>query len=310
MADYITIDGGTTNTRIALVSGHRIVDVLKFPVGAQKSIGNQALLRTTIRDGIAILLTRTGRQPGDIVRILASGMITSEFGLLELPHIAAPAGLRELHDAMYETTLPDISPIPFVFIRGVVTGGSDYADTDMMRGEETELMGLQHDGAGVYVLPGSHSKIVQTDEHGRITSFRTMLTGEMIAALSAHTILKDAVVLNAQPADRDFLLEGFRYAREHGLNDALFKVRILKNRMRRTPAEVTGFYLGAVLCDEICCILNQHPAQIILAGKKELREPMQTLLEVHVPGIVVSVPDDIAGCASALGAVRIFEYQP
>jgi 2-dehydro-3-deoxygalactonokinase len=237
-------------------------------------------------------------------------MITSEFGLLELPHIAAPAGLRELHDAMYEITLPDISPIPFVFIRGVVTGGSDYADTDMMRGEETELMGLQHDGAGVYVLPGSHSKIVQTDEHGRITSFRTMLTGEMIAALSAHTILKDAVVLNAQPADRDFLLEGFRYAREHGLNDALFKVRILKNRMRRTPAEVTGFYLGAVLCDEICCILNQHPAQIILAGKKELREPMQTLLETHVPGIVVSVPDDIAGCASALGAVRIFEYQP
>ena len=310
MADYITIDGGTTNTRIALVSGHRIVDVLKFPVGAQKSIGNQALLRTTIRDGIAVLLTRTGRQPGDIVRILASGMITSEFGLLELPHIAAPAGLRELHDAMYEITLPDISPIPFVFIRGVVTSGSDYADTDMMRGEETELMGLQHDGAGVYVLPGSHSKIVQTDEHGRITSFRTMLTGEMIAALSAHTILKDAVVLNAQPADRDFLLEGFRYARAHGLNDALFKVRILKNRMRRTPAEVTGFYLGAVLCDEICFILNQHPAQIILAGKKELREPMQTLLETHVPGIVVSVPDDIAGCASALGAVRICEYQP
>ena len=55
-----------------------------------------------------------------------------------------------------ETAQRDLADIPFVFFRGVKTA------TDMMRGEETELVGLcaAPDAGSVYVLPGSHAKIV------------------------------------------------------------------------------------------------------------------------------------------------------
>lgn len=34
MATYITIDGGTTNTRIGLIKDYNLIDIIKFDVGA------------------------------------------------------------------------------------------------------------------------------------------------------------------------------------------------------------------------------------------------------------------------------------
>ena len=55
-----------------------------------------------------------------------------------------------------------------------------------------------------YVLPGSHSKLIHVDGAGRIVDFTTMLTGEMIAALSQNTILKDAVYLAGTRLDESW----------------------------------------------------------------------------------------------------------
>ena len=38
MANYITIDGGTTNTRISLIKDLTITDTLKFNIGAKGGI--------------------------------------------------------------------------------------------------------------------------------------------------------------------------------------------------------------------------------------------------------------------------------
>ena len=178
MANYICIDGGTTNTRINLVCDRKLVDSMKFNVGARSGIDNKMLLRTTVRDGIVELLSRNAMDKANISMILASGMITSEFGLVELPHILAPAGMDEMHAAMHKVVLEDISDIPFVFMRGVKTSVDTLESADMMRGEETELMGLYSE-EGVYILPGSHSKIIKTNAKGQIVNFTTMLTGEM-----------------------------------------------------------------------------------------------------------------------------------
>ena len=59
-------------------------------------------------------------------RILASGMITSEFGLCLLEHLIAPCGMGELAASMHEVVLEDISKIPFVFARGVKTCGEEF----------------------------------------------------------------------------------------------------------------------------------------------------------------------------------------
>ena len=43
---------------------------------------------------------------------------------------------------MEKVVLSEITEIPFVFIRGVKTFSESFEDTDIMRGEETEIMGI------------------------------------------------------------------------------------------------------------------------------------------------------------------------
>ena len=291
-----------------MVLEHKIVSKLQFPVGARNGISDKNLLRQTIKHGIEALLEQHALTQKDITRILASGMITSEFGLVNLPHITAPAGLAQLHETMYETYLPDIADIPFVFVRGVKTDCSSLETADMMRGEETEIMGISREGAGIYVLPGSHSKIIQTDKNGAITEFKTMLTGEMIAAISENTILKDAFQIGKESLREAYLHQGFAYAAERGINDALFKVRILKNLFGKSASETYSFFMGIILCDEIRCILAANPARITIGGKKAIKDAMALLLRAHTSAPVVAIPEKEADVASVVGAIRIFEY--
>ena len=307
MANYITVDGGTTNTRISLVKDFEIKDTMKFNVGAKAGIDNKNLLRETLRDGIRGLLERNDTKEREICRILASGMITSEFGLCKLDHIVAPAGVKELNEAMEEVIFEDISKIPFVFIRGIKMLGDDFAETDMMRGEETEFAGLSSGKGGVYILPGSHSKVIFADESGRITSFHTMLTGEMMAALSQNTILKDAVDLSMSELSEEYLLKGYEYCRECGINKALFKVRILKNIFGKDADETYSFFVGTILCGEIEEIVKLKPERIVIGGKKQIKKAMYCILKNASDSEVVCIDDkDVDNCVS-LGVIRIFE---
>jgi 2-dehydro-3-deoxygalactonokinase len=236
-------------------------------------------------------------------------MITSEFGLCTLPHIEAPAGVRELHDAMHEVPLPEITSIPFVFIRGVKTVGA-LEETDMMRGEETELCGLMPEGTrdALYVLPGSHSKLIETDREGRIVRFSTMLTGEMIAALSAGTILKDAIDLSIKETDEQALIDGCRYAMEKGINEALFKVRILKNLFQKTPVEVYSFFLGAILADEISTILRSSQHLVVIGGKAQIKRATAHLLSKLSDKEIAVLDDETVDACVVHGAIKIYEY--
>ena len=303
MAEYFTVDSGTTNTRISLVRDYKIIDTLKYGVGANQGINCKELIKNTLKCGINELAKR---HKTNVKRILASGMITSEFGLVNLPHITVPAGIGELHSTMYETVIKDISDIPFVFVRGVKTDGGELENSDMMRGEETELMGI-FSGEGVYILPGSHSKIIKVDRNGRIVDFKTMLTGEMISSLSENTILKEAVDLGTQNINKEYLIKGFEYSDNYGINEALFKVRILKNLFYKNPEEIYGFFMGVILCDEIKYILSHNPQKIFIGGKTVIKEPEAVLLKAFSEAETVVVPND-AENASALGIINIYEY--
>ena len=311
MRRYITLDGGTTNTRLSLVVDGEIAETVKIAMGARACIDDASALRTAIKEAIEGLLASRALLDRDVERILASGMITCEFGLCHLPHVEAPAGVRELHESMHEVVLEDISSIPFVFIRGVKTIGATIDGTDMMRGEEAELMGLLKENAPptLYVLPGSHSKLVEVDCEGRITKFSTMLTGEMIAALSQGTILRDAVDLSVDSFDIESLLDGYRYAFKMGINKALFKVRILKNLYSASPVALYSFFLGVVLTDEINAILSSRPRRIVIGGKSQIKHAMAALLQAQTDSReVITVSDADVDASSARGVIRIYEF--
>jgi len=305
--NYITIDGGTTNTRIYLVKNGKITDTQKANIGAKKAIGNNEILKQNIKQGIKEILKKNNMCESDIERILASGMITSEFGLVNLPHITTPAGISDLHRTMYETVFNDISSIPFVFVRGVKTNSKNLENCDMMRGEETELMGL-FCGEGVYILPGSHSKIINAEKNGNITDFKTMLTGEMIASLSKNTILKDSVDIKTAKIDIEYLLKGFEFCKQNGINNSLFKVRILKNMFSANPSQVYSFFLGVVLQGEVEIILSQKPKRIIIGGKKQLKDALTIILEKLSSAKIIKVEDAKADYASTFGLIKIYEF--
>lgn len=311
MKRYVTIDGGTTNTRVNLVEDGRIVAAKKLSRGAKAGIDDRDGLKKELKTAISQLLSENALCEEDVIRILASGMITSEFGLYELPHLNAPVGICELSESMAEVSFPEISKIPFVFIRGIKIDSEELGLFDMMRGEETEMMGLISLYGGedcVYVLPGSHSKIIRTDNIGRITSFSTMLTGEMLMAISQNTILKDAVDLTMEDFDACYLEKGYRFANAEGLNKALFKVRILKNAFKKSASEVYGFFLGAILADEIDSILSLDAKTVVIGGNRKIKTATAALLRSVSDKEILTVSDEDVEKSTAIGAIAIFEH--
>lgn len=311
MANYITVDGGTTNTRVHLVLDGTVVDRIKLSVGAKNGIDGKNSLKSALHDAIETILARNGLNVRDVERILASGMITSEFGLCPLKHITIPAGIKELREGMHETVISEISEIPFAFVRGVITDCIDLDRADMIRGEETELMGILREGNKdvLYVLPGSHSKLISVDRQGKIVDFRTMLTGELFFAVSQNTILKNAVEITPEGFDEAQLLNGYEYCLSHGINEALFKVRILKNVFGMTAQVCYSFLLGVILCGEVREIVKAEESTVILGGQKQLREALKILLSQCSHKNIISLSDAEVENSTANGAIRIYEMK-
>lgn len=310
MGKYITVDTGTTNTRISLIDNKEIIDTLKYKIGVGDVKKDPVILKGTVKYGIEAILKENELSQREIECIIACGMITSELGLCHLEHVVLPCGIEELANSLHNTAIPEICEIPFVFVRGVKAVGSSFEDTDIMRGEETELLGLGEcvERDCLYVLPGSHSKLIYTDSFGRISYFSTELTGELMSAVSISTILSQNIDLSAEmEADKEYLKKGYLYAKENGVNAAFFKVRILNNLLGCTKNRLYGFFMGVALCDEIKNIIKSGAKKVIIAGKAQLKDPIYYLLKEFGGSEIIAVPDKITDNATALGMVKIYE---
>lgn len=317
----ITIDGGTTNTRLSLVSNKTVLDRIKKRVGARDSLDG-APLRESVRDGIKELLERNRLSENNITAVALSGMIGSESGLKNIPHILAPAGKEELRRAAVRADMPEITVIPMCFIPGVRTFPRDTfkdrmnaaeicvaaADCDIMRGEETELVGIEEALPGVIggnttvILPGSHMKLIRTDNSGRITGFRTSVSGELIRAIAENTILSHSIG-NVFPgkADATWLTEGFNFAGRNGLGGALFKVRVMANFAGVSPEKLYAFLTGAVLREDILAAAESE--RVVIGGSDPFRSAIACLLDGKCN--VTVLDDKLAEECSAIGAEAI-----
>lgn len=294
----VILDGGTTNTRLSLWEGDRCLGSTSRRVGSCSP--ERAPLFAAVREALHELLEKTGSRESEISHILASGMITSEFGLFELPHLLAPAGVSELARGVAVRSLPEITSIPFWFIPGVKSEG------DRMRGEETECMGILaatgETRRVLLFLPGTHDKLVLCED-GKILDCLTVLSGEMLAALSQHTVLREAVPSLPEKADPAWLARGAAFAEGKGLGAALFRVRVL-SREGNPPEALGSFFVGAVLQEDVHAAhaFGKIPAWV--GGKEPLRSELTALL--RRAGIDASpLSDEIASQAVPRGALLV-----
>jgi 2-dehydro-3-deoxygalactonokinase len=201
--------------------------------------------------------------------VLLCGMVGSRQGWVEAPYLPCPAGPGEIAGAL--------TPLPFEGARCLLVPGLTTRDAggvpDVMRGEETKLIGLLAElgpAEALACLPGTHAKWARLSG-GRIAGFATQMTGEVRAVLLEHSILgrlaKDA------PMDEAAFLRGVQRAREAGgLLHHLFGTRGL-GLMGELTAEATGSYLsGLLIGHEVAAALAEGAPDgpIHLAGSATL----------------------------------------
>lgn len=318
----LTIDGGTTNTRFCIMDQGNILSSVKMSAGIRNTLSaeNREEYLTAVREMIRQV---TEPYHDSVEAVVASGMIASETGIYTCPHLVLPQDFGTLAQAMHRVELPALSHLPFYFIPGLKTFADPLpdispesiqrlADMDIMRGEETELagiyakMGLQ--GDLTFLLPGSHMKYIQVNRNGRITAFRTSLAGELLRAVTEHTILRsslDQVYPNA--VDAECLQNGYHYARKYSVTEAMFKVRVLeKFGPGISSQQLYSFLLGIVLSDDVeaLCRTQTH---VYIGGSDLFRSAFRLLLEErNGTGTVQEIPAEIANSAAAYGAEWLY----
>ncbi|WP_210497071.1 2-dehydro-3-deoxygalactonokinase [Microvirga antarctica] len=239
----IILDWGTTSFRALLVdgSGH-VVDRVETAEGIQ-SVADGAFAPVLER-AIAPWRKAHGRLP-----VYAAGMIGSRNGWVEMPYVPAPATAESLAAAVRIMPLSGGGTI--TFLPGL-TDRAAMPYPDVMRGEETQLVGLGLGTDTTVVLPGTHSKWARI-EKGAIARFQTFVTGEIFGTLSKHSFLAKAATKPDTP-DWSAFLRGAAFirddTREAGLLSHLFAVRTGWLSGALKPTEMTDYLSGIVVGSE------------------------------------------------------------
>jgi 2-dehydro-3-deoxygalactonokinase len=289
----ICVDMGTTNTRVWIVSNGNIVERVVEQVGVRDSArqGNNFLVRDALRGLIASARTTAAKLNLRVDCVLAAGMLTSSLGLCEVPHISAPAGESELVRALHKFSNPDVADLPIYLVPGVRSGPAspsldDLGQTDLIRGEETVIIGLLQAGIlarnATLLNLGSHWKAISIDEQNRIASSYTTLSGELIHALQAQTILASALPQGRlQDLDMEWLERGRRYQAANGLARSMFSVRLLEQIFRVDQTALSSFLLGAIVESDLRGMekAGKLAGQIIITGTGAAPQAWQRILD-------------------------------
>ena len=232
--------------------------------------------------------------------ILLAGMIGSRQGWVEAPYCPCPAGAIEIAGRL--TSHVTARGRKVAFVPGLSWQSTSGAD-DVMRGEETQILGVASSGRQVLVLPGTHSKWAEVVD-GRVLRFSTFMTGEVFAAMSKHTIL--GRLMTGEGHDPKAFAAGISASGEAGgLLHHLFRVRTA-GLFSRWPAEsLSSLLSGLVIGHEISA------AQAFFAAERVLVVGGAALAERYAEALVTlglaaeTAPADAAARGLALLARQI-----
>lgn len=204
-------------------------------------------------------------------RLVASGMIGSQQGWREAPYCPCPASLAAL--AAHTVSVPLSDGRTLTILPGVCHVDPVTGVPDVMRGEETQIIGaLPAGGAQVAVLPGTHSKWAWVED-GSIVSFASFMTGEVYAALTGHTILGRLMQADAAPDDAAFA-RGVAYGLEApaALLSRIFSARTLglfgQLDATQLPSYLSGLLIGCEIGGALA--MRARTSHVHLLGSAQL----------------------------------------
>lgn len=207
---------------------------------------------------------------------IACGMVGSAHGWREAPYVPCPAALAELH--RHTVSVETAAGTPLHIVPGLLDEPAG-ATPDVMRGEETQLAGLMaldpvRAAHATVLMPGTHSKWVRLQD-GRVSGFRTRITGELYAVLRQHSVLGRLMPATDDGAGHaeafDAGVAAARGSAGRDLGSQLFAVRTL-GLTGRLHAEALPEYLsGLLIGHELCAGLQAGgAAPLVLVGDPAL----------------------------------------
>ena len=263
----VAIDWGTSSLRGALLAPDgQVLEERSAPRGilSVEAGGFADLFETLFGDWMAA--------PG--THCVISGMAGSKQGWVEAPYCPCPAGLPEIRERVI-----DIEPGRIAIVPGL----RDEHDgvPDVMRGEEVQIFGamaLTGLREGLFVLPGTHNKWVRVSG-GRVTGFRTFMTGEFYALLSQHSILARTIEPGA-PLDEAAFLQGVTTSDNgEGLLHNAFGARTLGLFERMSAPQLASYLSGVLIGEELRTQAVHAAADVVLIGSPVLTQRYALALE-------------------------------
>ena len=243
----IILDWGTSSLRAMLVSeAGETLDTRESASGGIQFVKDGAF-EAALMQAVGEWFSVHGPLP-----VLASGMITSRNGWVEVAYVDTPAGTAEL--AAGTKTLTLLNGAVITFLPGMRDPASKPFP-DVMRGEETQIVGYGLERDLTLVLPGTHSKWARI-KGGLIDGFQTYATGEVFALLTKHSFIAKAQepAPGAEPDwqsfDRGAEFAASASASADSFLSAIFSARtgILDGRLK--PENILDYVSGLVIGSE------------------------------------------------------------
>lgn len=274
MTPFVAIaDWGTSSFRLWIVGRDgAVIAELRSDEGMMKAraAGFAAVLEGHLADMGA---------PANLPVVIC-GMAGARQGWLEAAYIDTPAALA----ALSAQAVPVVGDRPVFILPGLAQ--RDPAAPDVMRGEETQLLGVvaQGNASGLVCMPGTHSKWVVLED-GRVERFSTFMTGDLFAAVAEHSILKLALSgdRRVEPTDPVFAQAvKSAFVKPQEATARLFAVRAGPLLDLGDPAHAAALLSGELIGIELAGARSRFgsPDEVMLVGSGRLGQLYRAALDV------------------------------
>eukprot|EP00658_Telonema_sp_P-2_P066810 TRINITY_DN55775_c0_g1_i2.p1 TRINITY_DN55775_c0_g1~~TRINITY_DN55775_c0_g1_i2.p1 ORF type:complete len:559 (+),score=120.80 TRINITY_DN55775_c0_g1_i2:206-1882(+) len=242
----VALDWGTSSLRAYLLDGcGGVIAQTQAPHGIGKSEQHELVHH----------LEQATEEWDRTLPVMVCGMAGSRNGLWEVPYAECPCDCAGLQ-AGVEIRVVGGRKV------GIVPGirCQNHGMMDVMRGEETQLLGLMASGqaSSLMVMPGTHSKWVSATA-GAIESFASYMTGETFELFSSDSIVSKLMDgpgkdVQTDASARQSFLRGVDLGladRPRGLTHKVFSSRTQVLAGKLSADCVAPYLSGVLIGDEI-----------------------------------------------------------
>jgi len=313
---FLSCDWGTSSFRLRLIDGGpgKVVaeslsdEGISRVYGAWKKNGQAEDKRAGFYFSVIYRHIQLIEQKGKIIEngipIIISGMASSNIGMVELPYTVLPF----LVDAG-DMTIKKITGNDFYGFELQVISGA-RTDIDVMRGEETQLLGCAEASAGreLFIFTGTHSKHVLVESNKAI-DLKTYMTGELFKLLSEHSVLASSVDASGEETDENeneaAFEQGVENGATHNLLHSIFRVRT-NQLLRRFSAATNYHYLSGLLIGaELADVKSMQMEKLVLVGEERLMANYLKAFTILTGANSIKAID--AGLATIQGHIKIYK---